>query len=81
MEVVNRICCVCRNKQDKSQMTRLVYINNTILIDNNKKYNGKGCYVCSNPDCRLKLIQKKILNRVYRCNIDQQLYEKLSKEM
>ena len=81
MKVVNRICCVCRNKQDKSQMTRLVYLNNTILIDNNKQYGGKGCYVCNSPDCRSKLIQKKLLNKVYRCNIDQQLYDKISKEM
>ena len=81
MKVVNRICCVCRSKQDKNQMIRIAFFDNQLFVDNQKKVNSKGCYVCNNVDCQTKLIQKKLLNRVYKCNIVQEQYEKLDKEL
>ena len=81
MKVVNRICCVCKNKQNKSDMTRIAFYEDELMVDNQKKVNSKGCYVCKNIDCQTKLIQKKMLNRIYKCNITQEQYEKLDKEL
>ena len=62
-------------------MIRIAYCDDQLLVDNQKKANSKGCYVCKNVDCQTKLIQKKLLNRIYKCNISQQQYEKLDKEL
>jgi len=81
MSEVLRTCCVCRTKQDKHNMIRVSYYNNILHIDNEKNNKGKGCYICNNEECVKNLVAKKVLNRVYRCNIEQKQYTKLCEEL
>lgn len=46
-----RSCVVCREKRDKRGLSRLVMVNNNLLIDISGKMTGRGAYLCSNPAC------------------------------
>lgn len=81
MKIVLRMCCVCRKKQNKNDMVRLVNTNEDIVVDNKKKFNGKATYVCKTSECIDILVKKKILNKVFRKNIKNEIYDKLKEEL
>lgn len=73
-----RMCISCREMQPKSNLIRVVKTkDNKVLIDESKKMDGRGAYVCKNEQC-IKLIEKKkTLNRAFKMNLDQEVYDKL----
>ncbi len=81
MKEIIRTCCVCKKKQDKKNMIRITLVNDEVYLDNLKQKTGKGCYVCNDNSCKTALISKKILNRVYKLNISQEIYNKLFEEL
>ena len=46
-----RSCVVCRDKMDKRKLTRLVFAEENLRIDESGKMNGRGAYLCSNTSC------------------------------
>ena len=81
MKIVLRMCCVCRKKQNKNDMVRLVNTNEDIVVDNKKNFNGKATYVCKTSECLDVLVKKRILNKVFRKNIKNEIYDKLKEEL
>lgn len=81
-KVVNRMCFICRNVLDKTQMIRLVKTSSgDINIDKTGKANGRGAYICNNPKC-LELIKKqKVLSRAFKCEFPVLVYQKLCEEL
>lgn len=76
-----RMCVVCRNMQDKHDLIRIVKDKEgKIFVDTTGKKNGRGAYVCKNPDCIEKLIKQKTLNKTFKTNIDDNIYEALKEE-
>lgn len=54
--VPQRSCIVCRRKVDKRQLTRIVRTADAgVVVDPTGKRNGRGAYVCDQPDCWEKL--------------------------
>ena len=49
-----RMCRVCRRRQSKAVLTRLVWQGGQWQEDANQTMPGRGFYVCS-PECRAKL--------------------------
>ena len=39
--------------------------------------NGRGAYVCANQECLTKAIKSKQLNRAFKMDVDDQVYEHL----
>lgn len=73
---VLRTCIVCRKKGDKHDFIRIVKDkNNSISIDKQEKKNGRGCYVCDNTECVEKLYKTRALNRAYKTNISEKIYD------
>ena len=72
-----RTCIACKNKNLQKNLMRIVYTNNTICIDNEKKIDGRAVYVCKNRECVGKIIKSKLLNKSFKTNIDEQEYLKL----
>jgi len=64
--VPQRTCVICRQKVDKRQLTRLVKTPEGVYVDSSGKQNGRGAYVCDNPDCRLRAASTDILNKALR---------------
>ena len=46
-----RSCVVCRSKQDKRSLTRIVSRQGGLLIDPGGKAEGRGAYLCARPAC------------------------------
>lgn len=49
--------------------------------DPNKKYKGRGAYICKNAGCAELLEKKNALSRAFKTKISQSAYEALRKEL
>ena len=79
MHTIERTCIVCKQKQDKNQMSRIVCDGQSVLIENEKKLNGRGAYICKDEKCISSLIKNKSLNRAFRKNVSLETYEEIVK--
>ena len=75
-----RMCAVCRNKAPKSKLIRLVKSNDgNVCVDSTHKMNGRGMYICNCEECVNKAIKTRAINRSFKTNIENQVYEELAK--
>ena len=75
--VGERRCIACRNSFNKSNLIRLSKHENKILINDNKKIVGRGIYICKNEECINLCCKKKLLNKSFRTNIEDSVYQEL----
>ena len=69
---------VCQTRYSKKGLIRVVKNKyNEIFIDPTGRANGRGAYVCANQECLTKAIKSKQLNRAFRMDVDDQVYEHL----
>ena len=52
-----------------------------MTLDFGGKMNGRGAYLCPNPDCLKKAIRSKALDRSLEVAIPEDVYARLEKEM
>ena len=75
---VIRTCMGCNQKKDKNELIRIVKNkNNEISIDKTGKQDGRGAYICNSEECLEKLIKSKRLNKVFKTEISEEIYDKL----
>jgi uncharacterized protein len=56
--IPQRTCIVCRQKQDKRSLVRLVRTPaGPVVVDYSGKQNGRGAYLCKNPTCWDKVLK------------------------
>lgn len=77
-----RICCVCRKKDlanTKIRVARVRVGKDTFhyFVDNIGNANGRGAYLCRG--CIEQCIKKRQLNRSFRGNVPQNIYDELAK--
>lgn len=72
-----RTCIACRNKENKYSMIRVVKLDSGFVIDKTNKANGRGVYICKCNDCISKVIKKKILNKIFHCDVNNEIYKEL----
>ncbi len=76
-----RTCIACRKKGDKSNFLKVVRNKNgEVMLEKDKKLDGRGAYVCKNADCVKKCQKTRALNRIFKTEISQNLYEELESE-
>ena len=76
-----RTCIVCRKKSDKLNFIKIVKNKDgQIQIEKEKKLDGRGAYVCSSPECIAKCIKARVLNKIFKCNVSDEVYEELKSE-
>lgn len=77
--IPQRMCVVCREMKGKPDLIRIVLNSTTekAEIDSTGKKNGRGAYVCKNKECIENLQKRKVLNRTFSTNINEELYEEL----
>ena len=74
------MCIACKCMKDKKSLIRLVIsedLSSYHIGDN--KANGRGSYICANSECIDKCIKSKLLNKVYKKNIPDDIYQDLKK--
>ncbi len=76
-----RMCIVCRAQSDKKTLLRVVKNKDgEIFVDKTGKANGRGAYVCKDRNCYQKLCKQKSLNRAFKCEVPQEVYQKIGEE-
>lgn len=61
-------------------MIRIVRTNSgEIDVDFNQRKEGRGCYVCDNDKCLLALKKSRALNRTYKENVGEEVYDRIVK--
>lgn len=75
-----RSCIVCRQQKDKAELLRIVRKpDGEIVLDGTGCESGRGAYVCRTGECMSNAIKKRALNRVYKQQLDNTVYEQLQK--
>ena len=72
-----RMCIACREMKDKKDLVRFVKSGEDVCLDKTGKQAGRGAYVCNNSECINKCIKTRALNRAFKTNISQEVYNKL----
>lgn len=73
-----RKCVACNEMKDKRDLLRIVKNKEEgILIDPTGKKNGRGCYVCKSRKCIELLKKSKKINKVFKQDVDDHVYEEL----
>ena len=81
-KIPQRQCMGCRERKTKREMIRVVRgTEGTVSLDFGGKMNGRGAYICPNPDCLKKAQRSKALERSLEVEIPAEVYERLTKEI
>lgn len=80
-KVPMRTCIACRNSFPKKQLNRVVKSGEQVFLDVTGKANGRGAYVCNDPECAKKLKKQKILNKVFCMEVSEQTYLEIEESL
>ena len=74
------MCIVCKQMMPKNTLLRIVKNkDDEIFIDYTNKANGRGAYVCDNQQCVMTCLKKKMPNKIFNCQIPEEIYIEISK--
>ena len=76
-----RQCVGCGEMKAKKELIRVLKTEEGVLLDATGKKNGRGAYICANPECLKKARKSKGLERSLKASIPDEVYENLEKEM
>ena len=81
-KIPQRQCMGCRERKAKKEMIRVVRgTDGTVSLDFGGKMNGRGAYICPDPECLKKAQKAKSLERALEVPIPEDVYARLQKEM
>ncbi len=81
-KIPQRQCMGCRERKAKRELIRIVRgTDGNVTVDFSGKLNGRGAYICPDPQCLRKAQKSKALDRSLETPIPDQVYERLAKEM
>ena len=81
-KIPQRQCMGCRERNAKRELIRVVRTpEGTVRLDFGGKMNGRGAYLCPNPECLKKAIRAKALERSLEVSIPEEVVAQLEKEM
>ena len=81
-KIPQRQCMGCRERKEKRRMIRIVRTpEGNVNLDFGGKMNGRGAYVCPNPECLKKALRSKALDRSLEVTIPEEVIARLEKEM
>ena len=76
-EVVRRVrkCVGCGAERPKHEMLRVVRgTDGVISIDTTGRQQGRGAYICPNPECLRGAVKKKALSRALKHPLGSEIY-------
>ena len=81
-KIPQRQCMGCRERKDKRAMLRVVRgTDGSVSLDFSGTLNGRGAYVCPDPECLKKAQRSRALERCLETPIPQEVYDRMVKEM
>ncbi len=77
-----RQCVGCARMKEKKEMIRVIKTpEEEIMLDITGRKNGRGAYLCADPECLRKARKSKGLERSLKAVIPDAVYDSLEKEM
>lgn len=77
-----RRCLGCYEMKPKQSLIRAVRSpEGQVSLDTTGKANGRGAYLCPDPDCLQKLRKRRGLERAFQCAIDPAVYAALEEAL
>ncbi|MBO6158652.1 MAG: YlxR family protein [Firmicutes bacterium] len=77
-----RKCTGCGQSKDKRELIRIVRDPQGVCsVDKTGRKSGRGAYICPNEACLVKAIRTKALERSLACEISEEVFETLKKEL
>lgn len=77
-----RQCIGCGQPKEKKSLIRVIRSpEGTIELDATGKKNGRGAYLCPKQECLTKAMKSKGLERSFRMQIPNEIYQQLSEEL
>ena len=77
-----RRCLGCMESKPKKELIRVVRDKEgNMSVDVTGKKNGRGAYLCPSIQCYQKAVKAKRLESAFGCQIPEENYEKLAKEL
>ncbi len=77
-----RKCVGCGEMKPKKELMRILRIEDgSFAVDADGKKNGRGAYICRSVDCFRKAVKSRGLERSFKQEIPQDVYDRLEKEM
>ena len=77
-----RKCTGCNEMKEKRELVRVVRDpEGNVSIDLTGKKSGRGAYICKDSRCLVKAQKAKRFERAFECNIPEDIYERLLKEI
>ena len=81
-KIPQRQCMGCRERKAKKELIRVVRkTDGTVSLDFSGKLNGRGAYVCPDPECLKKARKSRALERCLEVAIPEEVYDRMEKEM
>lgn len=76
-----RQCVGCGEMKSKKEMMRVLKTaDDSIVLDVTGKKNGRGAYLCISEECLKKARKNKGLERSFKMNIPEDVFDALEKE-
>ncbi|MCR5311652.1 MAG: YlxR family protein [Lachnospiraceae bacterium] len=77
-----RQCVGCRTSRDKRDLIRVVRTpEGDIQLDFKGKMNGRGAYLCKDPECLTKAGKNKGLERALNLSVPEEIIDRLKEEL
>lgn len=77
-----RKCVGCGEMKPKKDLMRILKTETgEFLVDADGKKNGRGAYICRSVECLRKAVKSKGLERSFKQQIPEEVYDRLEKEM
>jgi len=76
--VPQRMCVICRDKDAKRSLTRLVRTpEGGVFIDIGGKMSGRGAYICDRESCWERALKSDVLEKALRARLSPETREDL----
>lgn len=82
-----RQCVGCRESKEKKELIRIVRMAEgegepeKICVDRTGKVNGRGAYLCNDPECLKKARKNNGLSRAFKMHVTDEVYHELERQL
>jgi hypothetical protein len=77
-----RQCIGCGQMKGKNELLRVLRTQEgEIILDSTGRKNGRGAYICPNPECMKSAKKSRALDRSFKMAVDATVYEGLTNDI
>lgn len=77
-----RQCVGCGEMKEKKTLIRIIRTpEGRIILDRTGRANGRGAYICDDPACLAAARKRKSLNRAFKMQVPEEVYEELTRSI